>query len=359
LFDPHIFPSFIFDFWPPTMVLPLPQQQEQQHQQEQQQHQQQEQQEQQEQQQLAEQEKNVEEETTSCAFLPDDLERIVATSLSSSSTSAVAARQMAALRLRHDGALADRLVRLWLAQQQQEYQQQHQRTALLGSDNDHDDEPMLMNEDDADGRLVRRRSSSRTLVILDHIIRCDPTLAEEIVCHSLFRTLLNGHTTTNPKSSNNREENGSDPADNDDEDEDQELVYSIMAFQKQFPNCCFTRSELQQRLPISLSFVGGGSSRSSTAAAAARDDVRTTMISVLIQQVTQRQSAQSDVGFGTCYRGGFGPILLSALSVWVSHTISTHLYMTHNLSVVAVGSGAGPLPGGTTMCGAWRYPIVT
>jgi hypothetical protein len=297
-FDPHIiFPSFLISFLPsihskPTMML-SPKQQEQQHQQEHP-----------EQQQLAE--KDEEEEEMSCAFLLDDLERIV---VSSPSTTA---RQMAALRLHHDGTLADRLVRLWLAQQQEYHHQQ--RTALLGSDdNDHDNKPMVMNDDN--GRLVRRRSSSwRMLAILDHIIRCDPTLAEEIVCHSLFRTLLNGHhgstVAADPTSSD------SDDDDDDEDEDDEELIYSIMAFQKQFPTtqyCCgFTRSELRQRLPISLSFLGGaggGGSSSSTTATAARD-VRTTTstkLSILIQQVTHRQTAQSDVGFGKykkCYRGG-------------------------------------------------------
>jgi hypothetical protein len=176
----------------------------------------------------------------------DDLERIVASSTPQ--------RQLAQLRIRYAGSLAEQFVQH--QPPQQELQQQ-----------DH-----------------------RWMAILDRIISCDPTLTEEIVCHPSFRT----PTFSSERDRVEDEGNGHD--DDDDEDDEishrEELVYRILAFQKQFPTqqcCSFTNEELYQRLPISLPFgVAGGD-----------DNDENNDISVLLHQVTQRQSAQSDVGFGT------------------------------------------------------------
>jgi hypothetical protein len=141
------------------------------------------------------------------------------------------------------------------------------------------------------------RSFLGIAIILDRAVSCDPTLAEEFVCHPSFRIPTSpgahhhhGDTTTNSsrsEQSDDREEgtNGHDEEkDDDDVSQWDELVYRILAFQKQLPThkkqqyCFFTDEERYQRLPISWSF---GASRPPGAAAAGGDDEND--ISVLLR----------------------------------------------------------------------------
>jgi hypothetical protein len=203
--------------------------------------------------------------SSSSSWLLNDLERIIASSTPQ--------RQLVQLRIRHGGSLAEQFV-------QQQPPPQQQGEAAIAALDDH------------------------WMAILDRIIGCDATLAEEIVCHPSFRIPTSprahhhhGDTATSSSCSHDDEEEEDDDVSN-----REELVYRIFAFQKQFSlqkqQCCFfTNEELYQRLPISLSF----GPRPPSGGAAGGGDEDDDISSVLLHRVTQRQSAQSDVGFGTYF----------------------------------------------------------
>lgn len=125
------------------------------------------------------------------------------------------------------------------------------------------------------GTLADRISLSedkRDILLLSQIVSTDQTLAEEIVRHESFTILKKKMLVL------------ADSISNDDDDDSillHELLCGILAFQTKIPrtSSCFTPDELNARLPLHFSFAEN--------------------VNILMHQVTDRQSAQSDVGFGT------------------------------------------------------------